>query len=97
MKSFEATAKSGIAGNAKINNCANKLIEDCKLDRYPPLPQIFRKAELRIALELHMDDFHGSRKKSEVEVLLRDVMAIVKFKALEATTNFKYIKFIQEL
>ena len=53
------------AAAARWTDYAAKKIDDCAA-----LPQFFRKPGTRLVVEGHMDNFHGSGKRSEVKISL---------------------------
>ena len=83
---------SRAAGKQWIAYCSGKLTQDCGLERYEPLPQFFRQPseDSRLVLELHMDDFHGVGKRSEVLAFLGNVRGVLKLKASDAIMSGRY-------
>ena len=51
------------------------------------LPQFFRKTGTRLLVESHMDDFHGSGRRSEVENFLKDIREKLNVKDSDIITR----------
>jgi len=56
---------------------------DCGLERYEAMPHFFRKPYTRLVVESHMDDFHGTARRSEATVFLEEIRKRLKLKASE--------------
>jgi len=69
------------AGKKWIEFCAGKFVKECGLVRYEPMPQFFRQENARLALELHMDDFHLCGRQSEVRPFLVEAKKHLKLKS----------------
>lgn len=60
------------------------------MERNEALPQFFKLPLSRLMLELHMDDFPGSGRKSEVIPFPEKVRGVLKLKTSECIITAKY-------
>jgi len=61
------------------------------LEKFPALPNFYKKEGTRVVIDTHMDDFHGMGKKSEVEALLPEMRKVLKLKASDCIITGKYV------
>ena len=81
-----------IAGERWTTHVATTFQQKMNMEQCPALPQFFKTTESggRLLVEAHMDDFHGSGRRSEATAFIRKARQEFKLKASDCIVNGKY-------
>jgi len=69
------------AGAARWMDHVAHMFSELGLDKNPAVPNFYWKALTRLVVDTHMDDFHGTGKRSEVITFLEELRAKFSLKA----------------